>query len=72
LGKAELVLAIDGIYSQIIGTHCCGDKGYIHIPLQSIRDVRDQACKFEEEKVYHFDLISSKGSMVSIVLIVHI
>ncbi|CAF0843505.1 unnamed protein product [Rotaria sordida] len=43
LGNAELVLTEDGIFSQVIGTSCCKDRGFIHIPLFAITNIQDQA-----------------------------
>lgn len=45
LGDAELALTDDCFYSQVIGTGCCGDQGLIRIPVLSVKDIRQQACK---------------------------
>jgi hypothetical protein len=45
LGDAELVLTEDGIYSQVIGSTCCSDRGFLYIPLLAITNIREQACK---------------------------
>jgi hypothetical protein len=50
LGNAELVLTEDGIYSQVIGTACCKDRGFLHVPLLAITTIREQACKFTKIK----------------------
>ncbi|CAF2826797.1 unnamed protein product [Rotaria sp. Silwood2] len=42
LGNAELVLTEDGIFSQVIGTSCCNDRGFLHIPLFAITNIHDQ------------------------------
>jgi hypothetical protein len=51
LGHAELVLTEDGIYSQVIGCTCCSDRGFLHIPILAIRDIRDQSCNFKYKKM---------------------
>ncbi|CAF0857169.1 unnamed protein product [Adineta steineri] len=42
MGNAEIILTEDGIYSQVIGVACCGDRGYLHIPLLAITNIREQ------------------------------
>jgi hypothetical protein len=49
LGNAQLILAEDGIYSQVIGTVCCLDRGYLYIPLLAITDIREQACEINKK-----------------------
>ncbi|CAF0983147.1 unnamed protein product [Rotaria sp. Silwood1] len=46
LGDAELVLTQDGIFSQVIGTSCCKDRGFLHIPLFAITNIHDKTLGF--------------------------
>ncbi|CAF0794333.1 unnamed protein product [Adineta ricciae] len=42
LGNSHMILTEDGLYSQVSGVSCCGDQGYLYIPLGSILSVREQ------------------------------
>ncbi len=39
-----MALTEDCLYSQVIGFGCCLDQGVLHIPILSIKDIRQQAC----------------------------
>ena len=40
-----MALTEDCFYSQVTVTGCCGDQGLIRIPVLSVKDIRQQACK---------------------------
>jgi hypothetical protein len=52
-----MALTEDCLYSQVIGTGCCSDQGVLRIPILSVKDIRQQLCKY-----YFFN--SSKQSIL--------
>lgn len=40
-----MALTEDCLYSQVLGTGCCGDHGLLRIPILTVKDIRQQSCK---------------------------
>jgi len=41
-----MALTEDCLYSQTRHSTCCDDRGVLRIPILSIKDIRQQACRF--------------------------
>jgi hypothetical protein len=46
-----MALTEDCFYSQVIESGCCGDQGLLHIPILTVKDIRQQTCKHDSRRL---------------------
>jgi hypothetical protein len=46
-----MALTEDCFYSHVVETGCCGDQGLLRIPILSVKDIRQQSCKNDSDRI---------------------